>query len=311
MKYLIRATKVSKKYADHTALDRVTLKVPKGKITGLLGPNGAGKTSLLRILNGIILPDSGKVLLEGGQLEGLNSHKIGYLPEERGLYRKMKIQDQLVYLAQLKGLQKIDALEKSERWLEKFDLMEWKDRTVEELSKGMAQKIQFISTVLHEPQLLILDEPFSGFDPINAQLIKQELLRMKEEGCTIILSTHNMSSVEELCDHVVLLNRGRKVLEGSLEKIKSKYKKNEFEIIFDGNMISFTTALWTAFELIHHETLENKSIKVRVAAADGQSINELVAVLLPSCKIWSVTEFIPSMHDVFLQAVGVSNETEI
>ena len=308
MKYLIRASKVSKTYADHVALDRISLKIPKGKITGLLGPNGAGKTSLLRILNGIIRPDEGKIIFEGEELEGLNSRKIGYLPEERGLYRKMKIQDQLVYLGQLKGLSKSEATEKCTEWLDHFELSGWKNRTIEELSKGMAQKIQFIATVLHEPQLLILDEPFSGFDPINTEIIKRELLQMKKNGCTIILSTHNMNSAEELCDHVILLNQGKKVLEGSIDEIKNKFKKNEFEIIFDGNMISFTNALWTAFELIEHETLENKSIRVRVGATQGQAINELVAVLLPTCKIWSVTEFIPSMHEVFLDSVGIKKE---
>lgn len=306
--YLIKAQDISKHYAGKTALNKISLKIRKGQVFGLLGPNGAGKTTFIRILNGILKPDSGTLIIEGKGIDESTTGLIGYLPEERGLYKKMKVLEHLIYLGQLKGLSKNDALEKATIWLRKFGIEDWHSKTIEELSKGMAQKIQFIATVLHDPTLLILDEPFSGFDPVNTELIKQELLELKKNGTTIILSTHNMNSVEELCDEIALLHQSEIVLQGKIDEVKAQYKKNEFEVVFDGNMISFSTSLWTSFELLKHETLENKRIKVKVAANNGQCVNDLIAALLPTCKIWSVTEFMPSMHEIFIETVGKKSE---
>lgn len=304
MDYIVEARNIEKSFSGHQALSNVSFAIPKGKIFGLLGPNGAGKTSFIRCLNGILIPDAGELIFNGGQTSNDTLCKIGYLPEERGLYKKMKVQDQLMYLAQLKGLSKSKAQSNTQYWLEKFDIGSWKNKKIEELSKGMAQKIQFIATVIHDPDLLILDEPFSGFDPINTEIIKNEIIEQQQKGVSIILSTHNMNSVEELCDYIVLLNKGKVLLNGEISAVKLKHSKKEFEIIFDGNMISFTTALWTGFELISKEKLENKRLKVVVSSTSNTGINELLKAVLPSCKIWSVHEKIPSMHQIFINQIN-------
>ncbi|WP_303030979.1 ABC transporter ATP-binding protein [uncultured Duncaniella sp.] len=232
---ILQVENVSKSYSSHLALDNVSVNVPEGKVYGLLGPNGAGKTTLIRIINHITAPDSGQVLFNGHRLTQADVEHIGYLPEERGLYKKMKVGEQAVFFARLKGLSKQDAVRELRRWFEKFDILSWWDKKVEELSKGMAQKVQFIITVLHRPQLLIFDEPFSGFDPINAALLKEEILKLKDEGSTVIFSTHNMSSVEEICDNITLINKSRNILSGNVEEIRRQYFGNRYDLTFTGD----------------------------------------------------------------------------
>lgn len=303
MEYIIEALDVEKSFSGHKALNGVSLNIPKGEIFGLLGPNGAGKTTFIRCLNSILLPDAGQIKINNKEVSEDTRLTIGYLPEERGLYKKMKVGEHLVYLARLRGLSKTEAETQTSYWLNKFDINAWVNKYIEELSKGMAQKIQFIATVIHKPEVLILDEPFSGFDPVNAELIKQEILEQQANGVSIILSTHNMSSVEELCTHIALLNHGNIVLEGEINDVKTRYAKKEFEIVFDGNMISLTGALWTGFEIVSHEKLRNGRLKVVVSATGENELNELVKAILPSCKIWSVVEKIPSMHEIFIEQV--------
>ncbi|MFB1022030.1 MAG: ATP-binding cassette domain-containing protein, partial [Vicingaceae bacterium] len=240
MSSILKADNIVKQYASHRALDDVSIEVPKGCIYGLLGPNGAGKTSLIRIINQITRPDEGQVLFNGSPLAPDDISQIGYLPEERGLYKKMEVGEQAMYLAQLKGMSKKEAKAKLSMWFKRFDISPWWNKKVEELSKGMAQKIQFIVTVLHEPKLLILDEPFSGFDPINTNIVKSEIFRLKEEGTSIILSTHNMASVEEICDQIALINNSKKILDGTVKQVKQDFKEGIFNVDFKGNMISFT-----------------------------------------------------------------------
>ena len=232
---ILQVENVSKAYSSHLALDNVSLNVPAGEVYGLLGPNGAGKTTLIRIINHITAPDSGRVIFEGHQLTQADVEHIGYLPEERGLYKKMKVGEQAVFFARLKGLSKQDAVRELRKWFEKFDILSWWDKKVEELSKGMAQKVQFIVTVLHRPKLLIFDEPFSGFDPINAALLKEEILKLKDEGSTVIFSTHNMSSVEEICDNITLINKSRNILSGKVEELRREYFGNRYDITFGGD----------------------------------------------------------------------------
>lgn len=308
MTYVVLAKKLRKNFSNHLALDNVSFSLKKGTIFGLLGPNGAGKTTLIRIINGIINADGGSVKIDGKEVSDLAQLAIGYLPEERGLYKKMKVEEHLIYLGQLKNLSKKEAKEKTTHWLEKFGIDSWKNKTIEELSKGMAQKVQFIATVLHDPKLLILDEPFSGFDPINTELIKKEILELQEKGTSIILSTHNMNSVEELCDELALLNEGKILLQGSMTEIKKRFQNNQFELIFSGNMISLTAALWTGFELIKHEKLENNRLKVVVAGTTNNNINELLTAILPTCKVWEVKELIPSMNEIFIQQITADKQ---
>lgn len=307
MRYIVKAEKVVKKFSNHTALNKVTIKIPEGCIYGLLGPNGAGKTTFIRLINQISKPDSGTVLFHNKPLEEDHISKIGYLPEERGLYKKMKVGEQAMYLAQLKGMNKTDAKAKLKYWFTKFDILDWWNYKVEDLSKGMAQKIQFIVTVVHEPELLILDEPFSGFDPINTELIKKEILELKEKGTTIIFSTHNMQSVEEICDYITLINKSEVILQGKVEDIKKQFSKNEFEIHFTGNMLSFTTALWTGFQLIKKEEIQKSEFKVTVAPIDNQSINDLLGAVIVGCKIKSVKETLATIHDIFINTIGEDN----
>jgi len=294
---------VTKNYSNHCALDNVSLSVPNGVIYGLLGPNGAGKTSLIRIVNQITGPDAGTILFNGETLSEKNIYEIGYLPEERGLYKKMKVGEQLLYLARLKGLNKSEALDKLRYWFEKFEIKTWWDKNVEDLSKGMQQKIQFVATVLHQPKLIILDEPFSGFDPINASIIKDEILELKEKGSTIIFSTHRMESVEELCDYIALINKSKKVLEGKKQDIKDKYKSNTFSLQFSGELKGEFKTFSIISEITH---LDGEKFAV-LKAYDNAKSNEILKELLPKIKIKSFKEDEASMNDVFINAVQSSN----
>ncbi len=297
---------VSKQYAAHKALDNVSMEIPQGSVFGLLGPNGAGKTSLIRIINQITGPDSGEVLFEGEKLNSRHIGKIGYLPEERGLYKKMEVGEQALYLAQLKGLSHSEAMSRLKDWFERFELKGWWRKKIEELSKGMQQKVQFIITVLHEPKLLILDEPFTGFDPINANIIKDELLRLKDKGTTIVLSTHRMESVEELCTHIALINRSHKILEGPVHEIKRKFKSEKYEVEYKGNGIAFANSLWGGFELIAHQE-HGDFMKATIKLPEGRSPNELLSSLIPNVEIHSFREIIPGMNDIFISLVQQSN----
>lgn len=296
---ILEVKNVVKNYANHRALDHVSLTVPKGVIYGLLGPNGAGKTSLIRIVNQITGPDEGTVLFDGRPLTENNIYDIGYLPEERGLYKKMKVGEQLLYLARLKGLNKDEAMEKLKEWFIKFDIKTWWDKNVEDLSKGMQQKIQFVATVLHQPKLIILDEPFSGFDPINANLIKDEILELKEKGSTIIFSTHRMESVEELCDYICLINQSKKVLEGRKSEIKQQFKPNTFSVDFTGS-INGSNATFTVQK---SRTDAEGLVSATLEALPGFSSNDILKELVDRVHVIAFREDIASMNDVFLKSV--------
>jgi ABC-2 type transport system ATP-binding protein len=302
---IFSAKDIVKKYDKHTALDGVSINVKKNSIFGLLGPNGAGKTSLIRIINQITGPDSGELFFNGEKLQQHHIERIGYLPEERGLYKKMEVGEQALYLARLKGLSRQEASKRLKYWFEKFEITTWWNKKIEELSKGMQQKVQFIVTVLHEPELLILDEPFSGFDPINANLIKNEILELKEKGTSIIFSTHNMASVEELCDDIALINRSKKILEGSVKNIRKEYRTNTYKVEFTGNIISFTNAIWTGCELIEKHTEGNVNIATIKLLYDATP-NQLLQAIMPHVMVNGLQEIIPSMNDIFIS--NVSNE---
>ncbi|WP_461099578.1 ABC transporter ATP-binding protein [Spirosoma luteolum] len=291
---------IVKQYAGHRALDDVSLAVPQGSIFGLLGPNGAGKTSLIRIINQITAPDAGEVLLLGERLKPAHIRNIGYLPEERGLYKKMKVGEQLLYLAQLKGLNERDAMEKLKTWFIKFDIKTWWDRQVEDLSKGMQQKVQFVATVMHEPDLIILDEPFSGFDPINANLIKDEILELRDRGKTIIFSTHRMESVEELCDHIALINRSHKVLDGSKQAIRERFRTHTYRIEYQGDLGELPDAFVVEAALPTPDGFNRANVRIPPNA----SVNDLIRPLLDRVTLRSFGENIPSMNDIFIQTVG-------
>ncbi|OFX18933.1 MAG: ABC transporter ATP-binding protein [Bacteroidetes bacterium GWA2_31_9] len=303
---LLEIKNVRKQFANHLALDDVSINIPEGKIFGLLGPNGAGKTTLIRIINQITAPDSGEVLLSGVKLNNSHVANIGYLPEERGLYKKMKVGEQALYLAQLKGLSKKDALKKLKYWFEKFEIQTWWNKKVEELSKGMQQKVQFIVTILHEPKLLIFDEPFSGFDPINTNLLKQEILQLKKDGATVIFSTHNMGSVEELCDNIALINKSQKILDGSLDDVRSKYKSNTYEIQFSGNFNMFQATLTSNYEILEHIPSDNLNI-VKIRLLNKIPTNELISQMLPLGNISSFKEIIPGINEIFISIVEETN----
>ena len=299
---MLTATNVSKTFGSHIALDNVNITIPEGSIYGLLGPNGAGKTTFIRIINQILAPDSGEVLLKGRKLMPDDISRIGYLPEERGLYKKMKVGEQSLYLAQLKGLSKNDALRKLKYWFEKLEIQAWWDKKVEELSKGMQQKVQFITTILHEPELLIFDEPFSGFDPINANMLKNEILELKAKGSTIIFSTHNMASVEELCDYISLINKSKVILNGQVEEIRSRYKTGLFELQFTGNATEFNGILNTNFELVEmkaNHSLHTAFVKLVGSAND----NELLQLVIAKFHLISFREVMPGMNEVFINVV--------
>lgn len=294
---LLSIQNVVKRYQQHTALSGVSLEVPQGQIFGLLGPNGAGKTSLIRIINQITMPDEGRILLNGQPLKASDVHRIGYLPEERGLYKKMKIGEQALYLARLKGLSSAEANKRIKMWFEKFELQPWWNKKVEELSKGMQQKVQFICTVLHEPELVILDEPFSGFDPINAEMLKQEILGMKARGATIIFSTHRMESVEELCDHIALINKSKVVLNGATRDIKKQFSTNTFRLGFEGELPVLPEAYGLISEKAGHDWQE-----ARIQLNTG-SANDLLQQLLPHVKIHAFEEEVPSFNEIFIRTV--------
>jgi ABC-2 type transport system ATP-binding protein len=304
---LFRAEHVSKAYAGHVALNDVSISVGEGSVFGLLGPNGAGKTSLIRIINQITAPDSGELWFGSERLQQHHLEHIGYLPEERGLYKKMKVGEQALYLAQLKGLSKQDALAKLKYWFEKFEIQSWWNKKVEELSKGMAQKVQFIVTVLHEPRMLILDEPFSGFDPINTNLIKSEILELKKKGTTIIFSTHNMGSVEELCDHIALINNSRVILEGNVTEVRNRYRSHVYDLNFVGDIKSFAMALGTYGELLSHGP-EGGVMSANVALVNGASTNDLLGNVMRAVQVQSFNEILPSMNDIFIRAVEESKK---
>ena len=308
MQPILSANNIVKNYANHTALDRVSIEIPSNSIFGLLGPNGAGKTSLIRIINQITGPDSGEVLFNGEPLSPKHIFEIGYLPEERGLYKKMKVGEHAMYLAQLKGLSKAEALEKLKHWFDKFDITPWWNKRVEELSKGMQQKLQFIVTVIHAPSLLILDEPFSGFDPINTNLIKDEILALKQSGTSILFSTHNMESVEELCDHIALLDKSNKILGGSVEEVRTSFKSNRYQISFTGSIISFTNSLWTLGKLINHST-DNNLITAIVEVNKDVSPNQLLSNVMDKSEIRSFTELVPSMKEIFISQINNNKES--
>ncbi len=304
---LLEAKSVTKRYDNYTALNDVSVAVERGKILGLLGPNGAGKTSLIRIINQITAPDSGEVLFDGKPLNPEHVARIGYLPEERGLYRKMEVGEQCMYLAQLKGLDARDAKQKLRYWFEKFEIQGWWNKKVEELSKGMAQKVQFVVTVLHEPELLIFDEPFTGFDPVNANLIRDEILELNRKGATLIFSTHRMETVETLCDTIVLIHKSRKILDGSLADIRKQFRTQTYRIVFNGNLVPFTNALWAGAELIDKNQVDSQC-EVTLRLLGNNTINNLLSAVLPVCEIVSVNEIIPSMNDVFINMVQSNNE---
>jgi ABC-2 type transport system ATP-binding protein len=304
----LEAEGVHKRYREHRALDGVSIAVPDKSIFGLLGPNGAGKTSLIRIVNQITGPDEGRILLNGRLITREDISLIGYLPEERGLYKKMKVGEQAIYLARLKGLSAFDARKKLKVWFERFDILQWWSKNVEDLSKGMAQKVQFITTVLHEPELLILDEPFSGFDPINTNLIKSEILRLRDEGATVMLSTHNMGSVEEICDDMALIHQGKVVLDGKVTEVKERFKEHVYDVYFKGQMLGFTNALWTGFELIEKEELPNKNLRARIRLLGENKVNNLLQAVMPHAEINEINEVIPSMNDIFIKVVEEKKE---
>lgn len=300
---ILRADNIVKQYATHLALDDVSITIPRGSVYGLLGPNGAGKTTLIRIINRITAPDSGTLTFDGREMRAEDIYRIGYLPEERGLYKKMKVGEQALYLARLKGLSRADALKSLRHWFRKFEIESWWDKKVEELSKGMAQKVQFIVTVIHNPELLIFDEPFSGFDPINAGILKDEILDRAKEGATVIFSTHNMASVEEICDHITLINRSKNILSGNVEHIRRSMGTNSFRVDFRGDSEKLAMRLRDLGSVVKAE-------------ASGRELNSLV-VTLPMCSsprqliqeansmvdIHSFAELIPSMNEIFIKSV--------
>lgn len=293
---------VVKKYHNHTAVDNVSFDVKAGTIFGLLGPNGAGKTSLIRIITSITAADSGSVLINGAQLNALHPNEIGYMPEERGLYKKMKVGDQLLYLAQLKGLSYKDAKAKAIYWLEKFDIITWWNKDVSELSKGMSQKVQFIATILHEPSLIILDEPFSGLDPINANLIKDEIYALKQKGTSILFSTHRMEQVEEICEDIVLMNKGKLILYGDVSDIKNKYKEHMFDIRFEGQASTDLTNN-------KYKIISNSNGLMTVQGIDGTSPNTILTDMMATgITIIGFNEVLPTLNDIFIRQVGESEE---
>jgi len=305
MDNLLVANNISKTFGEFVALNDVSIEVPKGSIFGLLGPNGAGKTTLIRIINQIIMPDTGNVFLDGEALQPHHIQNIGYLPEERGLYKSMKVGEQVMYLAQLKGLSKTDAKKRLKNWFERLEIGDWWNKKIQELSKGMAQKIQFVVTVIHEPKLLIFDEPFSGFDPINANLIKDEILKLRDDGATVIFSTHRMDSVEEMCDHIALLHEADKILDGKLIDIKRQYRSNTYEIgLITDNKEAASNALKERFEIssADFKTI-NDELQYIVKIPNGGSSNELANCLSNLGLITHFVEVIPSANDIFIKTV--------
>jgi len=304
MNNLLVTDSVSKKFGEFQALNKVSIEVPRGSIFGLLGPNGAGKTTLIRIINQITMPDEGSVILDGRPLQSDDIKNIGYLPEERGLYKSMKVGEQALYLAQLKGMNYQDAKKRLKMWFERLEIGDWWNKKIQELSKGMAQKIQFVVTVLHEPKLLIFDEPFSGFDPINANLIKDEILKLRDDGATVIFSTHRMESVEELCDHIALIHKSNKILDGKLIDIKRQYKTNTFEVGLDHADTNLESDIKQKFEVSVADFKSlNDDLKLNVKLKVGETGNDLLTYLTSKAQVNHFNEVIPSANDIFIQTV--------
>lgn len=299
--YYLEANDIVKQYGDYKALSGVTVKVPKGCVYGLLGPNGAGKTSLIRIINRITAPDSGQVFINGHASTAEDIYRIGYMPEERGLYKKMKVSEQIMFLARLRGLSKDQAKGRMAYWLSKFGITSWENKRVMELSKGMQQKIQFIATVIHDPDLMILDEPFSGLDPVNAEILKNEILELKDNGKTIILSTHNMASVEELCDEITLINKSQVVLQGNVRDVRSQFKKHIFKLTIGGDSFDCASSLFSIQEIASHKT----SIDVLIQKKDAEIPNsQVIREVIDRYEILSFEEILPTMNDIFIQIVS-------
>ncbi len=309
---ILKVNDVSKQYSGHLALDKVSLEIPERKIYGLLGPNGAGKTTLIRIINHITAPDSGNVEFMGHQLTAADVVNIGYLPEERGLYKKMKVGDQALFFAKLKGLSSKEAMEQLRYWFERFGISDWWNRKVEELSKGMAQKIQFIITVLHRPKLLIFDEPFSGFDPINANLLKDEILRLRDEGATVIFSTHNMESVEKLCDEITLINRSRSILSGNVNEIRTRMGRGRYRLSFEGDPQKLLSALGqTVVDAKFEEDPNSNIIKVDLQLQADAPIRQTISLANEAVDLVSFDRALPSMNDIFIRTVENFDEAGI
>ena len=301
---LLKIENVTKRYSGHTALSDVSLSVPRGSIYGLLGPNGAGKTTLIRVINRMTLPDGGRVIFDGHEITDQDIYQIGYLPEERGLYKKMKVGEQAIFFARLKGLSRREAIVRLKEWFIRLGIESWWNRKVEDLSKGMAQKVQFITTVLHEPKLLIFDEPFSGFDPINANLLKQEILRLRDKGATVIFSTHNMSSVEEICDHITLINKSRNILSGSVDELRHRFGENVFEVTYNGEGATFESAVAPMAELLGTAPVaDTPYVCSRIRLKDGATVRESISAANEAVDLRSFKEVIPSMNDIFIRAV--------
>ena len=303
MSNIITAEHITKRFSAHTALDDVSVEIPRGSVYGLLGPNGAGKTTLIRTINRITLPDEGRVLFNGAPITQQDIFRIGYLPEERGLYRKMKVGEQALFLARLKGLSRYEALLRLREWFKRLEIESWWDKKVEDLSKGMAQKIQFIVTVLHRPELLIFDEPFSGFDPVNANLLKEEILRLRDEGATVIFSTHNMSSVEEICDHITLINKSRNILSGKVDEIRRKHGGNIFSVQYKGDGKALTERLRGLCEVLEGEESSTGYSLLKIHIERNEDIRSIVALINGEVEMRQFTETIPSMNDIFIRAV--------
>ncbi|MGN0091956.1 MAG: ABC transporter ATP-binding protein [Alistipes sp.] len=301
---IIRAEHITKRFTRHTALDDVSVAIPQGSVYGLLGPNGAGKTTLIRVINRITIPDEGTVLFDGKPITQQDIYKIGYLPEERGLYRKMKVGEQAVFLARLKGLSRHEALVRLKQWFTRFGIEDWWNKKVEDLSKGMAQKVQFIVTVLHEPKLLIFDEPFSGFDPINANLLKEEILRLRDNGATVIFSTHNMASVEEICDHITLINKSHNILSGRVDEIRRTHGGNIFTAQFRGNNEALVGKLAGKCEILENEAGVTGFSTMKIHIAYDGDVRPVIALINDNTELRSFSEIIPSMNDIFIRAVN-------
>jgi ABC-2 type transport system ATP-binding protein len=297
---MLSVKNIVKQYATHRALNDVSLEVEKGKIFGLLGPNGAGKTSLIRIITQITAPDSGEVTINGQRLNVDHISQIGYLPEERGLYKKMEIGEQVMYLARLKGLSTQEATKRLRYWFEKLEMESWWNKKVEDLSKGMQQKVQFVATVLHNPELIILDEPFSGFDPVNADIIKNEILELNKQGATFIFSTHRMESVEELCDNIALIHQSKKILDGSVTDIKSTYRNNTYWLEYEGEYDPGNAS--AVFDILELKKVQGKTT-IKVQLRPGQTANQVLMALLPHVSITRLDEVIPTMNDIFIEKV--------
>ena len=304
MSNIITAEHITKRFSAHMALDDVSVEIPRGSVYGLLGPNGAGKTTLIRTINRITLPDEGRILFDGRPITQQDIFRIGYLPEERGLYRKMKVGDQALFLARLKGLSRYEALIRLKEWFTRFGIEEWWNKKVEDLSKGMAQKFQFMVTVVHRPELLIFDEPFSGFDPINANLLKEEIMRLRDEGATVIFSTHNMSSVEEICDHITLINKSRNVLSGKVDDIRRSYGGNTFSVQYKGDGKAIIEKLQGVCEVLENEESAMGFSSLKIHIERNEDVRSVVALVNDTVEMRQFIETMPSMNDIFIRAVN-------